>query len=115
MFEIDAKSEIRNQKSVIRFGVIGCGWVARDYGIPAIIEARNAELVAVCDTNFENLKPFAENQDILRTTDFDEFLCAKNLDAVYIATPNDSHRVLTGEMRGGGQARFVRKADGDWI
>ena len=96
MFEKAKKTAIQNPKSVIGFGVIGCGWVARDYGIPAIIEARNAELVAVCDTNHENLTTIApEDEKLLRTTNLDEFLSAENLDAVYIATPNDSHRFLT--------------------
>ena len=85
-----------SEKNRINFGVIGCGWVARDYGIPAIIEAANAELVAVCDTNFGNLKAIApEDEKLLRTADLDAFLNCENLDAVYIATPNDSHRVLT--------------------
>lgn len=94
----DEKSKIRikNPPSAINFGVIGCGWVARDYGIPAILEAENAWLVAVCDTNVENLQSVAPNETtILRTVNLDEFLNAKNLDAVYIATPNDSHRFLT--------------------
>lgn len=87
---------LKNPKSKINFGVVGCGWVARDYGIPAILDAANAELVAVCDTNFENLQTIAPgDESILRTTDLDEFLNAENLDAVYIATPNDSHRFLT--------------------
>ena len=96
MFETSAKSKIRKPKAEINFGVIGCGWVARDYGIPAILAAENARLVAVCDTNSENLAVVAPNDDsVLRTTDLDEFLNSENLDAVYIATPNDSHRFLT--------------------
>ena len=55
MLETTDKSKIQNPKSKIGFGVIGCGWVARDYGIPAIVEAENTKLVAVCDTNFEIL------------------------------------------------------------
>ena len=84
-----------NEKSKIGFGVIGCGWVARDYGIPAISAAENAELVAVCDVKIENLTALANDENLTRTTDLDEFLNAPHLDAVYIATPNDSHRFLT--------------------
>lgn len=96
MFENSEKSKIKNEKSKINFGVTGCGWVARDYGIPAIRDAANAKLVAVCDLNFENLLAVAPgDENLLRTTDLDEFLKCENLDAVYIATPNDSHRILT--------------------
>lgn len=86
---------VNSSPSKIRFGVIGCGWVARDYGIPAILEAENSELAAICDTNAANFDAFEINETIRRTTDLDEFLQTKNLDAVYIATPNDSHRFLT--------------------
>lgn len=86
---------ISDSASTVSFGVIGCGWVARDYGIPAITEARNARLTAVCDSNEANLEGIAEDETLLRTSDLDEFLCAADLDAVYIATPNDSHRFLT--------------------
>ena len=100
----------KNIKSQINFGVIGCGWVARDYGIPAISEAENANLVAVCDTNFENLKLIApEDEKLLRTTVLDEFLSRENLDAVYIATPNDSHRFLTERCAAAGKHVLCEK------
>ena len=110
MFEKSGKSQIPNPKSQINFGVIGCGWVARDYGIPAIEEAKNAKLVAVCDTNFENTRIIApENDELLRTTDLDDFLNAENLDAVYIATPNDSHRFLTEKCAASGKHVLCEK------
>jgi len=65
----------------VRWGLVGAGWVARDFVIPAFRQASNAELVVVAD----------------RTPGyptFDELLGLK-IDAVYIATPNDSHAELT--------------------
>lgn len=98
------------EKSAINFGVIGCGWVARDYGIPAIVEAANANLVAVCDTNAENLQSIAPADEcLLRTTDLDSFLKRENLDAVYIATPNDSHRYLTERCAAAGKHVLCEK------
>ena len=98
------------EKHKINFGVIGCGWVARDYGIPAITDAANANLVAVCDTNFENLKTIApQDKKLLRTTDLEAFLNCENLDAVYIATPNDSHRFLTEKCAAAGKHVLCEK------
>ena len=102
MFEISAKSKIR-------FGVIGCGWVARDYGIPAIRDAENTELVAVCDTKSENLTALEAGEIVSRTTCLDEFLQTENLDAVYIATPNDSHRALTEKCANAGKHVLCEK------
>ena len=61
---------------MIRWCVVGLGWVAREYVIPAIQQARNAVLVATVDRG--------------DTTDAE-------FDAVYIATPNDTHAALTAE------------------
>ena len=109
MFKKSEKFQIPNSKFQINFGVIGCGWVARDYGIPAIVEAGNAALVAVCDTNAENLETIATDENILRTTDPEEFLKCENLDAVYIATPNDSHRALTEKCAAAGKHILCEK------
>lgn len=59
---------------MIRWRIVGVGWVARDFVIPAIHAARNAELVAALDIR--------DDPGDRTTADFD---------AVYIATPNDCH------------------------
>jgi predicted dehydrogenase len=90
------QSQIQNHKSKIHFGVIGCGWVARDYVVPAIAKSLNAQLVALCDLdckNYDQILP--ADQNVFRSTNLDEFLAVPNLQAVYIATPNNSHRFLT--------------------
>ncbi len=61
---------------VTRWCVVGLGWVAREYVIPAIQQARNAELTATLDKGDWTDAQF---------------------DAVYIATPNDTHAALTAE------------------
>ena len=108
MFE--TKTKIQNPKSKIGFGVLGCGWVARDYAIPGIIESKNARLVALCDLNRANYEAIApEDESIYRTTDLNEFLAVENLDAVYIATPNDSHRFLTERCAAAGKHVLCEK------
>ena len=106
---MNEKSTIHNPQSTIGLGVIGCGWVARDYGIPAIAAAENAHLVAVCDKNIESLKAIVNGENLTRTTDLDEFLKTENLDAVYIATPNDSHRFLTEKCASAGKHVLCEK------
>ena len=83
---------------MIRWCVIGVGWVAREYVIPAIESASNAVLTAALDKG---------------ETTSGEF------DAVYIATPNDSHAALTTHYAGLGKhvmcekpmARNLREAE----
>ena len=78
----------------VRFGLIGCGWVARDYVAPAILGAASASLVALCDRDAGAMDRIAQlAPDAATFTDLNEFL-AGDFKAVYIATPNHLHRPL---------------------
>lgn len=80
---------------VIGWGIVGCGWVARDYVAPGIAASPNGRLVAACDSSLAHVTAIAPAEAPVRTQDFAAFLRTPGLDAVYIATPNDSHRALT--------------------
>lgn len=79
--------------SPLKWGIVGCGWVARDYVAPALLGAPSATLVALCDPDKEALDRI-DAPDAARFTNADEFWAAP-FDAVYIATPNHLHRPLT--------------------
>jgi 1,5-anhydro-D-fructose reductase (1,5-anhydro-D-mannitol-forming) len=69
----------------IGWAVVGCGWVARDYVIPAIHAAANGRVVALCDRDPRGLGS-------LGTSDLSAVLANAQVQAVYVATPNDQHR-----------------------
>jgi predicted dehydrogenase len=70
--------------------VVGCGWVARDYVIPAIINSRNGRLAAACDSSDDALS--LVTGDGARANDLAAALAVPGVDAVYVATPNHAHR-----------------------
>jgi predicted dehydrogenase len=78
---------------MIRWGIAGCGWVARDYVAPAIRDSANGRLAALYDLSpaalLETAKLFGE---AMPYADLPAFLAA--IDAVYIAAPNNAHRPL---------------------
>ena len=90
-----------NSPFTTRWGLIGCGWVARDYVIPAIQQASNASLIGVSDRNAAACLGFTRFS-------LDELLAA-NIDAVYIATPNNSHAELTIRCAGAGKHILCEK------
>ena len=77
----------------IRWGIAGCGWVARDYVGPAILQSRNGTLAALHDAAPLSLaRATALFPNATAYADPGAFFAA--IDAVYIATPNDAHRHL---------------------
>ena len=80
----------------IGWGIIGCGWVARDYVAPGIVHAPNARLLALHDPDPAAMTAIAVSAPgAVSSTDLGAFLETPGLDAVYIATPNHLHRPLT--------------------
>jgi len=75
---------------VINIGIIGYGWVARDYMYPAIQNNPRVELVAVCAQQVSEMENLPDS--VRKFTDIDNFLKTDRLDAVYIATPNHLHK-----------------------
>src|SRR5580704_12032081 len=83
----------------IRFGVIGCGLMGREFGSAAarwchLLDARaRPKIVAVCDANLAATEWFTENLPTVRqaTSDYQELLANPDVDAVYCAVPHHLH------------------------
>jgi len=78
---------------MLRWGVAGCGWVARDFVAPAIAASSNGRVAALYDISLPNLVTMAAaHPDAEAHSNLAEFL--QTSDALYVATPNDMHRPL---------------------
>lgn len=76
----------------LNWGVVGCGRIATEQTIPAILGSKKANLVAVMSRTPENAKAVAEQFGIdCWYADLDEFLSNEAIDVVYVATPNADH------------------------
>ena len=79
----------------VRWGVAGCGWVARDFVLPALGAAENCEVVALLDPDPGALWDARKLcPDAGPYTDEDAFFDVPGVEAVYVATPNHLHRPL---------------------
>lgn len=80
----------------IKWGVIGCGGIADRRTLPGMMLAKNAELVAVMDANFELAKAAKEKYNAKYAFDnIEELLALDEIQAVYIASPVAFHKEQT--------------------
>ncbi len=89
-------------QQVLRFGVIGCGLMGREFASAAARWAHllemdvKPEIVAVCDTNPKLMEWFSGNFEGVKqsTTDYKALLENPDVDAVYCAVPHNLHQDL---------------------
>lgn len=75
-----------------KWGVIGCGGIARRRTIPEFISmASNAEIMSVMDISKDVAEDVAKEFNASHFCDKEEELLSQDIDAVYIATPQDKH------------------------
>jgi predicted dehydrogenase len=72
----------------IRWLLVGAGDISKKRVAPAIVNAMDSELVAICDVREENARLLAHEFKVDQIyTDFDEAVNSTESDAVYLATP----------------------------
>ena len=80
----------------LRWGLIGCGDIARKRVAPALRDLSNCALVAVSRNRPELAQAFADEFGAQRWyREWDQLIADDEIDAVYIATPVDLHCLQT--------------------
>jgi len=94
----------------IRWGIIGCGDVTEVKSGPGFQKATNSSLVAVMRRTGELAKDYAQRHNVPKWYDDAEALINDpEVDAVYIATPPNSHREYTILSAWAGKPVYVEK------
>ena len=82
----------------VRIATIGCGVIARDKHVPALIyHGDRAELAAFCDpciTRAEELCRDFGTPGAYACDDYEKVLADSSIDAVPVCTPNATHSVM---------------------
>ena len=89
-----------NEKETVRFAVIGCGLMGREFACAAArwcqlsTDIPKPVIVGVCDLSEDARRYFTDNFDTVKysTTDYHELLAAEDIDAVYCAVPHNLHK-----------------------
>ncbi|CAN7403942.1 Gfo/Idh/MocA family oxidoreductase [Paenibacillus sp. LjRoot153] len=86
-------------KTIIRFGVIGCGLMGKEFASAAARWCHLTQvdfapsIIAVCDANASATQWFQENVPSVEAaySDYKELLANPNVDAIYCAVPHNLH------------------------
>lgn len=94
----------------IRWGFIGCGNVTEAKSGPAFQQIKGSEVVAVMGRVTEKVADYAQRHGIAKWyTDGIALINDPEVDALYIATPPDSHASFTLEALKAGKPVYVEK------
>ena len=100
----------RNDKRVVRFGIIGCGRHASAVDIPNLFAVPGVEVVGICDLDEEKAKSTFEKYGTRYfTTDADKLLSDPDIEAVSIVTGPEGHPSLCIAAAEAGKHIFVEK------
>jgi 1,5-anhydro-D-fructose reductase (1,5-anhydro-D-mannitol-forming) len=92
------------------WGIMGCGWVARDYAGPAIAASSNGRIAALYDPDPASLaRAGALFPEAVAQADLAAFLATPGLGAAYVAAPNYAHRALVEAAARAGLAVLCEK------
>lgn len=96
--------------SSIRWGIIGCGDVTERKSGPGFQIAQNSQLIAVMRRNGELARDYAQRHGVSKWyDDADALIHDEEVDAVYVATPPDSHFGYVRMVADAGKPVYVEK------
>lgn len=99
-----------SEKSPIRWGVIGCGNVTEKKSVPAYQMTKGFEVTMVMRRNAEKAEDYAKRHKIpYWTTDAKEVIEHPDIDAIYIATPPDTHKFYALQVAAVGKPCCIEK------
>lgn len=81
----------------MNFAIVGCGFIAKKHA-QAIINMKEAQLVAVCDRVPELMDPYVSEYQAKPYTDLSEMLTDESIDIVCICTPSGTHAMLAEQV-----------------
>ncbi len=103
----------------IRFGIIGCGLMGREFASAAarwmhlVNPKAKPRIVAVCDTNTALMDWFSGHLGAIQTTtDYHALLANPDVDAVYCAVPHVLHAQMYPDILNAGKHLFGEKPFG---
>ena len=99
-----------NDTKIIRWGILGCGKVTEVKSGPAYQKTKGFEVVAVMRRDESKAKDYAQRHAISKYySNADDLINDDEVDAVYIATPPDTHKFYGLKVAAAGKICCIEK------
>ncbi len=99
-----------NKSKSVRWGIIGCGNVTEVKSVPAYQQVEGFQITAVMRRDLEKAKDYAKRHRVPKYyNDAEKLIEDSEVDAVYIATPPDSHMYYALKVADAGKACCIEK------
>lgn len=103
-------SVVNKEDRVVRWGIIGCGDVTEKKSGPAYQKTAGFEIVAVMRRDADKAADYAKRHGVKKYySDADALINDPEVDAVYIATPPDSHKLYGLKVAEAGKICCIEK------
>ncbi len=97
-------------KTTVRWGILGCGDVTEVKSGPALQNVARSELITVMRRDGAKAADYAKRHGVQRSTDsVDELLADPDINAIYVATPPNSHAEYAVRALRAGKDVFLEK------
>ena len=94
----------------VKWLLVGAGDIATRRAGPALVDAKNSELIAICDLDQERAAKLADQLKVKTVyADYAQALAESGADAVYLATPLDKHVGMSLQALDAGKHFLVEK------
>lgn len=85
----------RTVQSPVRYAVVGAGWISQAAFLPGVAQSGNSVVTALVTGDEVKATALAERYGIEHVhgyADYEQLLASGDIDAIYLALPNDMHR-----------------------
>ena len=85
----------RTVQSPVRYAVVGAGWISQAAFLPGVAQSGNSIVTALVTGDEVKATALADRYGIEHVhgyADYDQLLTSGDIDAIYLALPNDMHR-----------------------
>lgn len=98
------------ETTIVRWGILGCGSVTEKKSGPAYQKTDGFEVVAVMRRDRDKAADYAKRHGIKKYyTDADQLINDPEIDAIYIATPPDTHKLYGLKVAAAGKICCIEK------